>query len=90
MVQTNTKRQFDDVSIDSYCINRLYCSFPLPLLIFIYSIDSIIDGVVDLTRSQCKVCDTLVTVKAHGLLFQMKRLALFQWEIIIDLTNMLV
>ena len=30
---------FDDVPVDSYCtcINRLYCSFPLPLLIFIYS-----------------------------------------------------
>ena len=32
------KDSFDDVQFDSYCINRLYCSSPLPLLIFIYSI----------------------------------------------------
>ena len=31
------KNSFDNVHIDSYCINRLYCSFPLALLIFIYS-----------------------------------------------------
>ena len=30
------KDSFNDVHINSYCINRLYCSFPLPLLIFIY------------------------------------------------------
>ena len=28
------KNSFDNVHIDSYCINRLYCSFPLALLIF--------------------------------------------------------
>ena len=31
------KDSFEGVSFDSYCINRLYCSFPLALLIFIYS-----------------------------------------------------
>ena len=31
------KDSFDDVHIDSYCINKSYCSFPLALLIFIYS-----------------------------------------------------
>ena len=29
------KDGFGEVHIDSYCINRLYCSFPLPFLIFI-------------------------------------------------------
>ena len=29
------KDGFGEVHVDSYCINRLYCSFPLPFLIFI-------------------------------------------------------
>ena len=29
---------FDDVPVDFYWFNRLYCSFPLPLLIFTYSV----------------------------------------------------
>ena len=47
---------FDDVPIDSYYKNSLYCSFPPPLLIFIL----FYDGAVDLTRSQCTVSDTQV------------------------------
>ena len=29
--QTQKADSFDNVPIDSLCINRLYCSFPLPL-----------------------------------------------------------
>ena len=75
--------------IDSF-IYRLCCSFPLPFLIFIHSIDSIIDGAVDLTRSQCTVSDTLVTVKAHGLLVSNEWTCPFSMGDNIDLTNMLV
>ena len=31
------KDSFEDVPIDSYCINRLHCGIPLALMIFIYS-----------------------------------------------------
>ena len=31
------KDRIDDLPIDSYCINRLYCRFSPPLLIIIYS-----------------------------------------------------
>ena len=34
MVQTNTKDSLDDVPIDSYCISRLYCSFPAVIVDF--------------------------------------------------------
>ena len=47
---------FDDVPNDSYYKISLYCSFPLPLLIFIL----FYDRAVDLTRSQCTVSDTQV------------------------------
>ena len=52
-----TQKDSFDVPIDSYCINRLYCSFPPPLFF---------GGAVDLTRSQCTVSDTQMTI---GLLF---------------------
>ena len=47
------KDSFDDMSIDSYCINRSYCNFPLPLLIFIYSMMGLMICKYELTRSQC-------------------------------------
>ena len=52
--------------IDCYCVKGLWCCFPIPLLIFIYSVNMQIWAF--LTRSQCKVSDTQVTVKACGLL----------------------
>ena len=51
------KYNFDDAPVDSYCINRL--SFIVDFYLFY-------DGAVDLTRSQCTVSDTQVTIKAHG------------------------
>ena len=51
------KDTFDDVPVDSCCINRFYCSCLLPLFY---------DGAVHLKNSQCTVSDTQVTIKAHG------------------------
>ena len=47
--------------IEVECIKWFQCCFHLPLLISIYSMH---DG--PLTRTQCKVSDTQVTVKACG------------------------
>ena len=52
--------------IDCYCVKGLWCCLPIQLLIFY----SLYDGAIDiqiwtpLTRSQCKVSYTQVTVKA--------------------------
>ena len=56
------KDSFDDVPIDSYYKNGLYCSFYSAIVDFYL----FYDGAVDLTRSQCTVSDTQVTGKTHG------------------------
>ena len=59
MVKTQ-KDSFDDVPIYSYCINRFCCSFPSPLFF---------GGAVDLTRSQCSVSDTQMTIGLLGFFY---------------------
>ena len=62
---------FDDVPIDSYCINRLYCTFSFLLLIIIDSMMGQLIGMLIcalLTRRQCRVSDTQVTVNVHRFL----------------------
>ena len=60
---------FDDVHIDCYCFNRLKLSSAIVIINLFY------DGYFDLNiwallrRSQCRVSDTQVTVKAHGAFF---------------------
>ena len=59
------KDSFEGVPFDSYCINRLYCSFPLALLIFIYSmIGLLICKYEPFWQEVSVVSDTQVTVKA--------------------------
>ena len=60
---THTKR-FDDVHIDSFCINKLYCIFPLPLLIFIYSMMGPLIWQEVSVQSLIRVVQ--VTVKTNG------------------------
>ena len=51
------KDSFDDVPIDSYYKNGLYCSFYSAIVDFYL----FYDGAVDLTRSQCTVSDIQMT-----------------------------
>ena len=54
--------------IDCYCVKGLWCCFPIQSLIFIYYNNWAVDMQICtlLTRIQCKVPDTQVTVKACG------------------------
>ena len=55
-----------------YCVKGSWCCFPIQLLIFIYYYNGVVNMQIcaPLTRSQCEVSDTPVTVRPVGLLLQ--------------------